>query len=77
MNEVGDFMQGFLSIDAARKRTGLSDQPPVDDWDWVSDAMNNTDAKIAITVFLAFISMLVYCVYTKSVTSKPIAKKEP
>ena len=39
--------------------------------------MNNTDAKIAITVFLAFISMLVYCVYTKSFATKPIAKKQP
>lgn len=78
VDKVSEAMDGFLSLDAAKKRTGLSDQPPVDDWDWVGEAWNSDTARAAVVFFAMLVSYLFYSVFLKSATStKPIAQKQP
>ena len=77
VDKVTDAMDGFLSLDAAKKRTGLSDQPPVDDWDWVEEAWNSDTARAAIVFFAMLVSYLFYSVFLQNATTaKPIAKKQ-
>ncbi len=77
VDKVNEALDGFLSLDAAKKRTGLSDQPPVDDWDWVEEAWNSDTARAAVAFFAMLVSYLFYSVFLQSATTtKPIVKKQ-